>query len=102
MDMNEKFVQYFNEALAMENAAEERVQSRIGETPIAETRQQLQYHLEQTRQQKDRLKSIITSMGGSPTGANLPAVARANSRRSSFVRSTTPSGVAVAGPAGPI
>jgi ferritin-like metal-binding protein YciE len=69
MDMNEKFVQYFNEALAMENAAEERVQSRIGETPIAETRQQLQYHLEQTRQQKDRLRSIITSLGGSPTGA---------------------------------
>lgn len=32
--MNEKFVQYFNEALAMENAAVDRIQSRIDETPV--------------------------------------------------------------------
>jgi ferritin-like metal-binding protein YciE len=68
-NMNEKFVQYFNEALAMENAAVDRIQSRMDETPIEQTRQQLQYHLEQTAEQQERLKNIITGMGGSPTSA---------------------------------
>jgi ferritin-like metal-binding protein YciE len=72
--MNEKLVQYFNEALAMENAAVDRSESRIKETPVEQTRQQLQYHLEQTFQQQDRLKKIITDLGGSPTTmkASLP------------------------------
>lgn len=67
--MSEKFVQYFNEALAMENAAVDRNKSRINETPIEQTRQQLQYHLEQTYQQQERLRNIITGLGGSPTSA---------------------------------
>ncbi|MDQ3967212.1 MAG: ferritin-like domain-containing protein [Thermoproteota archaeon] len=72
--MNKKFVQYFNEALAMENAAVDRIQSRIKETPIEQTKQQLQYHLEQTFQQQDRLRNIITKLGGDPTTmkATLP------------------------------
>lgn len=51
--MNEKLVQYFNEALAMENAAVDIIQSRVNETPVEQTKQQLQYHLEQTLQQQD-------------------------------------------------
>lgn len=72
--MNKKFVQYFNEALAMENAAAERIQSRTDETPVEQTKQQLQYHLEQTFQQQDRLRGIITKLGGDPTTmkATLP------------------------------
>jgi ferritin-like metal-binding protein YciE len=75
--VKEKLVQYFNEALAMENAAADRIQSRIGETPVEQAKQQLQYHLEQTIQQQDRLKDIITNLGGSPTGAkaSLPKLA---------------------------
>ena len=65
--MNKKIVQYFNEALAMENAAADRIQSRMNETPIEQTKQQLQYHLEQTFQQQDRLRNIITNLGGNPT-----------------------------------
>jgi ferritin-like metal-binding protein YciE len=74
--INEKIVQYFNEALAMENAAVERIESRIDETPVKHAKQQLQYHLEQTRQQQNRLKELITKMGGSPTDtkAVLPKV----------------------------
>jgi ferritin-like metal-binding protein YciE len=68
-DMNEKFVQYFNEALAMENAAVDRIQLRMDETPVEQTRQQLQYHLEHTAEQQERLRNIITGMGGSPTSA---------------------------------
>jgi ferritin-like metal-binding protein YciE len=66
---NQKIVQYLNDALAMENASEERIQSRLQETIVDDTRVQLQDHLEETRNQKDRLKQIITSHGGEPTDA---------------------------------
>jgi ferritin-like metal-binding protein YciE len=42
---------YLNDALAMENAALE----------------QLQHHLEETKEQQDRLRKIITKLGGTPT-----------------------------------
>jgi ferritin-like metal-binding protein YciE len=66
---NQKIVQYLNDALAMENASEERIQSRLQETIVDDTRVQLRNHLEETRNQKDRLKQIITSHGGEPTDA---------------------------------
>jgi ferritin-like metal-binding protein YciE len=66
---NQKIVQYLNDALAMENASEDRIQSRLQETMVDDTRTQLQDHLEETRNQKDRLKQIITSHGGEPTDA---------------------------------
>ena len=66
---NQKIVQYLNDALAMENASEDRIQSRLQETIVDNTRTQLQDHLEETRNQKDRLKQIITSHGGEPTDA---------------------------------
>jgi ferritin-like metal-binding protein YciE len=73
---NQKIVQYLNDALAMENASEERIQSRLQEAIVDDTRVQLQDHLEETRNQKDRLKQIITSHGGEPTDAKaeLPAL----------------------------
>jgi ferritin-like metal-binding protein YciE len=67
--VKQKLVQYFNEALAMENAAVDRNQTRMGETPIPLVKQQLQYHLDQTFVQQDRLRTIITNLGGSPTSA---------------------------------
>jgi ferritin-like metal-binding protein YciE len=67
--MKQKLVQYFNEALAMENAAVDRNQTRMSETPIPLVKQQLQYHLEQTFVQQARLRTIITNLGGSPTSA---------------------------------
>ena len=66
---NQKIVQYLNDALSMENAAEDRIQSRLQETIVDDTRIQLQDHLEETRNQKDRLKQVITSHGGEPTEA---------------------------------
>jgi ferritin-like metal-binding protein YciE len=66
---NQKIVQYLNDALAMENAAEERIQLRLQETIVDDTRIRLQDHLEETRNQKDRLKQVITSHGGEPTDA---------------------------------
>ena len=66
---NQKIIQYLNDALAMENAAEARIQSRVQETIVDATRIQLQDHLEETRSQKDRLKQIIRSHGGKTTDA---------------------------------
>lgn len=66
---NQKIIQYLNDALAMENASEDRLQSRLQESIIEETRIQLQKHLDETQTQKERLKQIITSHGGEPTYA---------------------------------
>jgi len=66
---NQKIVQYLNDALAMENASEDRIRSRLQETIVDDTRTQLQDHLDETRNHKDRLKQIITSHGGEPTDA---------------------------------
>ena len=73
---NQKIVQYLSDALAMENASEERIQSRLEETIVDDTRLQLREHLEETRNQKDRLKQVITSHGGEPTDAkaDLPTL----------------------------
>jgi len=71
---NQKIIQYLNDALAMENASERRLQSRVEESIVEDTRIQLQKHLEETRNQQERLKQIITSHGGEPTSvkAELP------------------------------
>ena len=44
--LNDKFVLYLNDALAMENAVLERVQSRIQQTILEDAKQQLQHHFE--------------------------------------------------------
>jgi ferritin-like metal-binding protein YciE len=99
---NQKIVQYLNDALAMENAAEDRIQSRLQETIVDDTRMQLQDHLDETRSQKDRLKQIITSHGGEPTDAkaDLPILipntidlVRDDLRSSSTARSANKAGL---------
>jgi len=73
---NQKIVQYLNDALAMENASEDRLQLRVQESILEDTKIQLRNHLEETRNQKERLKQIITSHGGNPTDAKaeLPSL----------------------------
>lgn len=66
---NQKIIQYLNDALAMENASEDRLRSRIQDSIVEDTRIQLQNHLEETQSQKERLKQIITGHGGEPTQA---------------------------------
>jgi len=66
-ELNSKLVEYFDEVLAIENAAIDRIQSRIEECPIPQGKQRLQQHLEETRGQQNRLRDIITKYGGNPT-----------------------------------
>jgi len=51
----------------MENAALERVQRRVQQTILEDARQQLQNHLEETKQHQNRLSQLITKLGRSPT-----------------------------------
>ena len=67
LTLEEKLAQYLNEALSFENAAVSRLQSRIKEIQLEDARQQLQQHLEVTREQQNRLKQLITNLGARPT-----------------------------------
>ncbi|SRR5215204_3199496 len=73
-DRVNRLLMYLNDALAMENASAERLQSRIKETDIEELKIVLQKHLQETRQQQKRLEQMITNLGAKPTEekAELP------------------------------
>src|ERR1051325_8394546 len=59
----QKLTLHLNEALAIENAAIQRLQSRIKQTKMENVRQRLQTHLEETKNQQDRLKQLISGLG---------------------------------------
>ncbi len=73
-DINNKYLEFLNEALSAENAAIDRITSRMDQTPLPEVKQRLQQHLEETRNQQNRLNQIITRLNGDPTDskADLP------------------------------
>src|SRR6476661_6121956 len=60
---NQKLTFHLNEALAVENAAVQRLQSRIKQTKINNVKERLQVHLEETRGQQNRLKQLISDLG---------------------------------------
>jgi ferritin-like metal-binding protein YciE len=60
---NQKLILHLNEALAIENAAVQRLQSRIKQTRMENVKQRLQAHLEETKGQQDRLKQLISDLG---------------------------------------
>ena len=67
---HQKLTLHLNEALALENAAVQRLQSRIKQTKIENVKQRLQAHLEETKGQQDRLKQLISDLGnGQKSGA---------------------------------
>jgi len=76
--VNNKLLQYLNEMLSTENAAIERLESRIQQTTLENVKAQLQQHLQETREQQQRLINLIKNRGAgttfSPTSskADLP------------------------------
>src|ERR1051326_1852263 len=60
---------HLNEALAIENAAVQRLQSRIKQTKIKNVKQRLQVHLEETKRQQERLKQLISDFGNGQKSA---------------------------------
>lgn len=75
--ITKKFILELNEALALENAGIERLQTRIEEISIPEAKQQMQHHLQESLEHQKRLQQLITSIGGEPTqlkvGLPLPS-----------------------------
>ncbi len=69
--ITQKFILELTEALALENAGIERLQTRIEEISIPEAKTQMQHHLQESLQHQKRLQQIITSMGGEPTQLKL-------------------------------
>lgn len=65
----QKLTLHLNEALAIENAAIQRLQSRIKQTRMENVRQRLQAHLEETKRQQDRLKQLISDLGNGQKNA---------------------------------
>lgn len=76
-DINSKYVEFLNEALSAENAAVDRITSRMDQTQIPDLKQRLHQHLEETHNQQERLAQVITRLGGKPTEskAQLPILA---------------------------
>ena len=66
---NQKLILHLNEALAIENAAVQRLQSRIKQTRIENVKQRLQVHLEETKGQQNRLKQLISDLGNGQKNA---------------------------------
>jgi ferritin-like metal-binding protein YciE len=56
---SQKLTLHLNEALAIENAAVQRLQSRIKQTRLENVKQRLQVHLEETKGQQNRLKQLV-------------------------------------------
>jgi ferritin-like metal-binding protein YciE len=67
---HQKLTLHLNEALALENAAVQRLQSRIKQTKMENVKERLQAHLEETKGQQDRLRQLISDLGdGRKNGA---------------------------------
>ena len=64
---NNKFIDCLNEILSAENAGIERLHRRIEETPIQESKNILQDHITEEKEQQQRLKNIISYYGRKPT-----------------------------------
>jgi ferritin-like metal-binding protein YciE len=91
LTLEEKLAQYLNETLSFENAAVSRLQSRIKEVQLEDAKRQLQQHLEETREQQNRLKRLITSLGARPTNdsGQLPTLVPPRTLANTLKRSMT-------------
>lgn len=79
----DKFLLYLNLMLSIENAAVERLHARIQQCQIPEVNDMLIRHLEETREQKDRLVAIIRNIGGrrGQTSSSFQALATPTDER---------------------
>ena len=71
---NNKFIDYLNEILSAENAAIERLFTRIQETPTNDSKKILDEHLLEEKEQQKRLKNLITGYGRTPTDSKADII----------------------------
>ena len=73
-DENDKFIDHLNEILSAENAAIERLERRILETSIQDSKKLLQQHLQEEKEQQRRLVDLISSYGKKPTDSKADLI----------------------------
>jgi ferritin-like metal-binding protein YciE len=80
LTLEEKLAQYLYETLSFEN-----------EVQLEDAKQQLRQHLEETREQQNRLKQLITSLGARPTkdSGQLPTLVPPRTLANTLKRSMT-------------
>jgi len=91
ISLNDKLGLYLNDVLSMENASIQRLQFRIKQTKLQDAKQQLQLHLDETKEQQSRLIKLISNLGGKPTKdkAQLPTLSPPRSLMNSLKRHST-------------
>ena len=57
-----------NLALSYENAAVDRLETRLSESIVPEVKDRLRHHLEQTKEQQERIRERIKALGGRELG----------------------------------
>lgn len=89
ISINEKMALYLNDALSIENAAIKRLQLRLRQTRLPDVKVQLQHHLDETKEQQNRLKRLISSLDQKPTNdiARLPVMSSPKSIEKMLKRS---------------
>ncbi|HEY6586793.1 MAG TPA: DUF892 family protein, partial [Nitrososphaeraceae archaeon] len=73
-DENNKFIDHLNELLSIENAVIKRLERRILETPITDSKNLLQQHLKEEKEQQRRLMDLISSYGKKPTDSKADII----------------------------
>ena len=73
-DENNKFIDHLNEVVSIENAAIERLERRIQETAIQDSKKILQQHLQEEKEQQRRLIDLISTYGKKPTDSKAALI----------------------------
>jgi ferritin-like metal-binding protein YciE len=91
ISINEKLALYLNDVLSIENAAIKRLQLRLRQTRLTDIKVQLQHHLDETKEQQNRLKRLISSLDQKPTNdrGRLPVPSSPKSIEKILKRSMT-------------
>ena len=73
-DENNKFIDHLNELLSIENAVIKRLERRILETLIKDSKNLLQQHLKEEKEQQRRLMDLISYYGKKPTDSKADII----------------------------
>jgi ferritin-like metal-binding protein YciE len=73
-DENDKSIDHLNEILSIENAAIERLERRILETHTQDSKNLLQQHIQEEKEQQRRLIDILSTNGKKPTDSKADLI----------------------------
>ena len=73
-DENDKSIDYLNEVLSIENAVIERLERRILEISIQDSKKLLQQHLQEEKEQQRRLIDVLSTYGKKPTDSKADLI----------------------------